>query len=129
MSKIPPKLQYTRSHEWIKKEDDLFLVGITDHAQTMLGDLVYIELPEVESHLEYGEECAVVESVKAAADIYSPLAGEIIEINEAVLENPALVNEDPYGKGWLFRMRPFEQGQGELLNAEEYTKAVAAEAH
>lgn len=129
MSNIPKQCQYTRSHEWIKKEDDHFLVGITDHAQTMLGDLVYVELPEADTHLEYGQECAVVESVKAAADIYSPLSGEIIEVNENVLDNPALINEDPYGKGWLFRMRPFDQGQGELLSAEEYAKVVASEAH
>ncbi|HEU5281764.1 MAG TPA: glycine cleavage system protein GcvH [Gammaproteobacteria bacterium] len=129
MSNIPKQYQYTRSHEWIKKEEDYFLVGITDHAQTMLGDLVYVELPEADTHLEYGQECAVVESVKAAADIYSPLSGEIIEVNENVLDNPALINEDPYGKGWLFRMRPFDQGQGELLSADEYAKVVASEAH
>jgi glycine cleavage system H protein len=129
MSNIPKQCQYTRSHEWIRKEEDHFLVGITDHAQTMLGDLVYVELPEADTHLEYGQECAVVESVKAAADIYSPLSGEIIEVNENVLDNPALINEDPYGKGWLFRMRPFDQGQGELLSADEYAKVVASEAH
>lgn len=129
MSNIPKQFQYTRSHEWVKKEDDHFLVGITDHAQTMLGDLVYVELPEAETNLEYGQECAVVESVKAAADIYSPLAGEILEVNENVLDNPALINEDPYGKGWLFRMRPFDQGQGELLSADEYAKVIASEAH
>lgn len=129
MSNIPKQFQYTRSHEWVKKEDDHFLVGITDHAQTMLGDLVYVELPEAETNLEYGQECAVVESVKAAADIYSPLSGEILEVNENVLDNPALINEDPYGKGWLFRMRPFDQGQGELLSADEYAKVIASEAH
>lgn len=129
MSNIPKQCQYTRSHEWIRKEEDYFLVGITDHAQTMLGDLVYVELPEADTHLEYGQECAVIESVKAAADIYSPLSGEIIEVNENVLDNPALINEDPYGKGWLFRMRPFDQGQGELLSADEYAKVVASEAH
>lgn len=129
MSNIPAKLQYTHSHEWIKKENDYYIVGITDHAQTMLGDLVYVELPEIEAQFDSGEECAVVESVKAAADIYSPLSGEVIEVNEAVINNPALINQDPYGKGWLFRIRQLDQGQTELLNADEYTKVVASEAH
>ncbi len=129
MSNIPAKLQYTHSHEWIKKENDSFIVGITDHAQTMLGDLVYVELPEVEAQFDSGEECAVVESVKAAADIYSPLSGEVIEVNEAVINNPALINQDPYGKGWLFRIRRLDEGHAELLNAEQYTKVVASEAH
>ncbi len=129
MSNIPAKLQYTHSHEWIKKENDYFIVGITDHAQTMLGDLVYVELPEVEAQFDSGEECAVVESVKAAADIYSPLSGEVVEVNEAVINNPALINQDPYGKGWLFRIRQLDQGQTELLTAEQYTKVVASEAH
>lgn len=129
MSNIPQKLQYTKTHEWVKKEDELITVGITDHAQTMLGDLVYVELPEIEANVEGGQECAVVESVKAAADIYSPIPGEIIEVNEAVIENPQLINEDPYGKGWLFRIRPHDKAQSGLLNADEYSKVVASEAH
>ena len=95
----------------------------------MLGDLVYIELPEPETTVETGQECAVVESVKAAADIYSPVSGEVIEINEAVLDNPQLINEDPYGNGWLFRVRPFENDFVGLLSSDEYTKQVASEAH
>ena len=129
MSKIPQQLQYTKTHEWIKKEDDYLVIGITDHAQTMLGDLVYVELPEIESSLEGGQECAVVESVKAAADIYCPVPGEVIEINDAVIENPQLINEDPYGRGWLFRLRPTEGVSAGLLNPDEYTKVVASEAH
>jgi glycine cleavage system H protein len=129
MSNIPPKLQYTKTHEWIKREDDMITIGITDHAQTMLGDLVYVELPEVEMHFDSGQECAVVESVKAAADIYCPIPGEVVEVNEAVIENPSLVNEDPYGKGWLLRVRPFDKAGAELLTAGEYTKVVASEAH
>lgn len=129
MSKIPQQLQYTKTHEWVRKDNELLTIGITDHAQTMLGDLVYVELPEVEANFETGQECAVVESVKAAADIYCPVPGEIIEINDAVIENPQLVNEDPYGKGWLVRMRPFDHQQPELLNADEYSKVVASEAH
>lgn len=129
MSNIPPKLQYTKTHEWIKKENDLLTVGITDHAQTMLGDLVYVELPEPESSLDGGQECAVVESVKAAADVYCPISGEVIEVNEAVIENPQLINQDPYGQGWLFRVRPFGSNKEELLNATEYSKVVSSEAH
>ena len=129
MSQIPEKLQYTKTHEWIRKEDDFITIGITDHAQTMLGDLVFVELPELEASLDGGQECAVVESVKAAADIYCPISGEVIEVNEAVIENPQLINQDPYGKGWLLRVRPFDKTPVGLLNANEYTKIVASEAH
>ena len=129
MSNIPDNLQYTKTHEWIKKDEDLITIGVTDHAHTMLGDLVYVELPEVEMHLDNGQECAVVESVKAAADIYCPVSGEVVEINDAVIENPQLVNEDPYGRGWLVRVRPFDKKSAEFLTAEEYTKVVASEAH
>ncbi|EKD71976.1 MAG: hypothetical protein ACD_46C00042G0003 [uncultured bacterium] len=129
MSNIPQKLQYTRTHEWVRKDEDFITIGITDHAQTMLGDLVYVELPQVDSNLESGQECAVVESVKAAADVYCPIPGEIIEVNESVIENPHLINQDPYGKGWLFRIRPVDKSSADLLNAEEYTKVVASEAH
>lgn len=129
MSKIPKQLQYTKSHEWVRRDEDYLTVGITDHAQTMLGDLVYVELPEVESNLESGQGCAVVESVKAAADVYSPVSGEVIEVNEAVIEHPQLINEDPYGQGWLFRMKPFELSQSELMDADAYSKQIASEAH
>jgi glycine cleavage system H protein len=129
MSQIPPKLQYTRTHEWVKKEDDYITIGITDHAQTMLGDLVYVELPVIESTIDGGQEFAVIESVKAAADVYSPVPGEVIEINDAVIENPQLINQDPYGKGWLIRLRPMEESIPGLLTADEYTKVVASEAH
>jgi len=111
------------------QEDDTFIIGITDHAQNMLGDLVYVELPEPDSHFEYGQECAVIESVKAAADIYCPLAGEVVEVNDSVVENPQLINEDPYGKGWLFKIRPFEGDITELLSPDEYIQQVASEAH
>jgi glycine cleavage system H protein len=129
MSSVPKTLKYSKSHEWARQDDDVITIGITDHAQTMLGDLVYVELPEVETSFEVGQEMAVIESVKAAADVYSPVSGEIIEINEDLLENPQLINEDPYGKGWLVRVRPFESDLKELLSADEYTKVVASEAH
>lgn len=129
MSNIPQKLQYTRTHEWMRKDQELLTIGITDHAQTMLGDLVYVELPEVETSFDGGQEFAVVESVKAAADIYCPLSCEVVEINDAVIENPQLINQDPYGKGWLIRVRPHDQAPVDLLNADEYSKVVASEAH
>lgn len=129
MSNIPQKLQYTKTHEWVKKDEDTFVIGITDHAQTMLGDLVYVELPEIETNFDDGQECAVVESVKAAADIYCPIAGEVIEVNDAVIDNPQLINQDPYGKGWLLRVRPHEEFNSDFLNADEYSKVVASEAH
>jgi len=129
MSNIPQQLHYTKTHEWVRKDEEWLTVGITDHAQTMLGDLVYVELPEPESAMEEGQEAAVVESVKAAADVYCPVPGEIIEINEDVIENPQLINQDPYGKGWLFRVKPYEQKDQTLLDAKQYTQVVAAEAH
>jgi glycine cleavage system H protein len=129
MSNIPQKLQYTKTHEWVKKESEFITIGITDHAQTMLGDLVYVELPELEANFEGGQECAVVESVKAAADIYCPVPGEIVEVNSDVIENPQLINQDPYGKGWLVRVKPFDTTAANLLNADEYSRVVASEAH
>lgn len=129
MSQIPEQLQYTKTHEWVKKDKNLLTVGITDHAQNLLGDLVYVELPEIESTFNIGQECAVIESVKAAADIYCPVACEIVEINQEVINNPQLVNQDPYGRGWLMRVRPLENPISSLLNAEAYTKVVAAETH
>lgn len=129
MSNIPQKLQYTKTHEWVRKDDEYLTIGITDHAQTMLGDLVYVELPQIETNFDNGQECAVVESVKAAADVYCPVPCEVIEINDAVIENPQLINQDPYGKGWLMRVRPFDRSPTGLLSADEYSKVVASEAH
>jgi glycine cleavage system H protein len=129
MSSVPKTLKYSKTHEWVRQDEEFVTVGITDHAQTMLGDLVYVELPEIENSFEIGQEVAVIESVKAAADVYCPVSGEVVEINELLLENPQLINEDPYGKGWLVRIRPFESDLKELLTAEEYSKVVASEAH
>ena len=129
MNSVPKTLKYSKTHECGPQDDDVITVGITDHAQCMLGDLVYVELPDVEMSLELGQECAVVESVKAAADIYCPVSGEVVEVNESLFDSPQLVNEDPYGKGWLFRIRPFESQFQELLTPAEYTKQVASEAH
>lgn len=121
MSKLPDELRYAKSHEWAKLTDDgTVCVGISDHAQQELGDLVYIELPEVGRCVTAGEACAVVESVKAASDIFSPVAGEIAAINQAVVDTPELVNEDAY-TAWLFRVRPDDaQALDQLFDAAAY---------
>jgi glycine cleavage system H protein len=105
-NKIPSDLQYTKSHEWVRRtQDGAIEIGITDHAQSALGDLVFVEVPDVGRALRAGEACAVVESVKAASDVYSPLAGKVIATNGALASKPELLNEDPYGAGWLFRLQ------------------------
>ncbi len=128
MANIPENLKYTRSHEWLEvDEDGTARVGISDHAQELLGDLVYVELPDPGRSFEANEECAVVESVKAASDVYMPVAGEIIEVNEALNDTPELINQDPYGEGWLFTIKIADADSVEaLLSAAEYS-AVAAE--
>lgn len=122
MSNLPTELRYAASHEWARLEDDgSVVVGITDHAQDALGDVVFVELPEVGSTVEMGAECAVVESVKAASDIYSPISGEILEVNEALVDAPETINSDPYGDGWMYRIQPSNEDQlEELLDAEGY---------
>ena len=127
MSNVPEDLRYTKSHEWLRLEDDgTITVGITDHAQEQMGDLVYVELPDIGRTMEAREELAVVESVKAASDVYSPLAGEITEVNEALTDAPELVNADPYGGGWLFKLTPNDVGDlDEMMDADEYTEIAS----
>ncbi|MBS1210751.1 MAG: Glycine cleavage system protein [Proteobacteria bacterium] len=122
---IPTNLRYTESHEWLRKEpDNTLTIGITDHAQEALGDIVFIELPEIGRIAKAGEEVAVVESVKAASDIYAPVAGEIIEANTAVVDAPDSVNSDPYG-AWLFKIKPANLDDIDaLLDAAAYAKAI-----
>ena len=124
---IPSDLKYTRSHEWVRSEGDgTFSVGITDHAQELLGDLVFIELPEVGRELAAEQEAAVVESVKAAADVYAPVAGSVVEVNQTVVDAPERVNQDPY-TAWLFRMRPAAASDLDaLLDAAAYQQLVDA---
>lgn len=131
MSNIPADLKYSSTHEWVRVEEDGTLtIGITDHAQEMLGDLVYVELPSLETPVRLGEECAVVESVKAASDVYTPISGEIVEINEALQDIPGAVNTDPYGDGWLFRIKPGNENELEnLMSAAEYKEQILAEEH
>jgi len=127
MSNVPEELRYTKSHEWIRlDEDGTITVGITDHAQEQMGDLVYVELPDVGRTFDSQEELAVVESVKAASDVYSPLAGEVSEANDVLIDAPELVNSDPYGQGWLFKMIAHDTSDlDDLLDADEYSEISA----
>lgn len=122
MSKYPDDLKYASSHEWVKiNDDETVTVGISDHAQAALGDIVFVELPELETVVAAKDEIAVVESVKAASDIYSPISGEVVEINEALIDSPEIVNSDPYEQGWIFRLKPSDIAElDELMEAESY---------
>lgn len=124
MTKTPENLRYTATHEWVRIENDhTITVGITDFAQSQLGDLVYVELPKINKTIKNSDEIAVVESVKTAADIYSPVSGTIIAINEELNTNPENINKDPYGRGWLFRMNVADPAQlDQLLDAKNYQK-------
>lgn len=131
MSSIPSDLKYLDSHEWARVESDgTVTIGISDHAQDALGDLVFVEVPEVGKALQKGGAAAVVESVKAASDVYSPVSGEVIAANDSLSGEPELVNQDPYGKGWLFKIKPSDKGElATLLDAKAYEKVVADAAH
>lgn len=126
MSNVPSDLRYTESHEWVRVEDDGTLtIGITDHAQELLGDLVYVELPEEGAHLTAGEGCGVVESVKAASDVYAPVAGEVLAVNEELDGAPETINDDPYDTGWMYRLKPENMDDVEgLMNAEGYSAHI-----
>lgn len=129
MSEIPAELRFTTSHEWVRDASDgCLLVGITDHAQELLGDLVFVELPEIGKHFSASEECCVVESVKAAADVYCPVAGCIEAVNEALQDAPELINGDPYGDGWLFRLKPDDASAvSTLLDAAGYRASTGTD--
>src|SRR6266498_3819287 len=127
MSDIPTDLKYAKSHEWVRVSGGVATVGITDHAQHELTDVVFVELPAVGRKVKAGEACAVVESVKTASDIYAPVTGEVVEINNAVSDNPALVNTDPYGEGWFFRVKLTNPSEpGNLLTADAYAAQIKA---
>jgi len=122
---VPTNLRYAKSHEWVRVEGDVAVVGISDHAQHELTDIVYVEPPDVGDTVEAGKECAVVESVKAATDIYAPVSGEVIEANTALANAPELVNKDPYGQGWLFKVKMSDPAQAdELLQPDEYANHI-----
>ncbi len=127
MANVPADLKYAKSHEWVRINGDTAVTGITDHAQHELTDVVFVELPEVGRKVKAGEACAVVESVKTASDIYSPLSGEIVEINKAAVDNPGLVNTDPYGGGWFFKLRLANPGElNGLLGPDQYAAQIKA---
>ena len=131
MSNIPAELRYAATHEWARLEEDgTVTVGITDHAQGALGDVVFVELPELDLDIQAGTEAGVVESVKAASDIYAPVSGTVIAVNEALEESPEIINEDPYGSGWFFKLRPTDTAElDELLDAEGYGEVAENESH
>jgi glycine cleavage system H protein len=126
--KLDSKARYAETHEWARKEGDLIVCGISDHAQEELSDVVYVELPEVSEELDKGESFGVVESVKAASDLYMPMGGEIVEINDALQDSPELVNEDAYGEGWMIKFRPSDPSEWNgLLSPEDYEASAAGE--
>jgi len=126
MSNIPSELKYATSHEWVRNEGNgVVTVGITEHAQGLLGDMVFVELPEVGDTVSTGDDVAVAESVKAASDIYAPVTGEVIEVNEDLEDSPELVNSDAFGDGWLFKLKIEDEGELEtLLDAEGYANSI-----
>jgi glycine cleavage system H protein len=130
MSNVPGDLRYTKSHEWVRTlPDGSVEIGISDHAQAALGDLVFVEVPETGRQVATGDAFAVVESVKAASDVYSPLAGEVLAGNDALASQPELVNQDPYGQGWIVRLKPASMAEVEaLLDAAQYSEHLASEA-
>ena len=124
-----PDIRYSRDHEWVRLDGDIATVGITDHAQEALGDLVFVELPAIDRVVEAGEACAVVESVKAASDLYSPVGGEVLESNAVLADAPEKINQDPYGT-WIMRLKPANTADvNALLDAEAYEQVLADEAH
>jgi glycine cleavage system H protein len=131
MSNLPADLKYTKTHEWARLNDDgSVTVGISDNAQEQLGDMVYVEVPDVGKVVAASQPCAVVESVKAASDVYAPLGGEIVEVNSNLGESPETVNQDPYGEGWMFRLRPSDPGQlQQLMDAATYESFIESESH
>ncbi len=122
---VPEELSYTKTHEWVRLEDEVATVGITDHAQDELGDVVFIELPEKGATFDAGDSFGTIESVKAVSDLYAPVGGEVVEVNETLNDSPERVNEDPYGGGWMIRLRV--SGEGDLLSAGEYERLLEEE--
>jgi glycine cleavage system H protein len=128
VSKIQDNLRYNDSHEWVSVEDGVATVGISDHAQELLGELVFVELPEVGADLAKGDEAAVVESVKAASDVYSPVSGEVVEVNEDLESSPNLVNDEPYSEGWIFKIKLSNEAEvDDLMDSKAYATSLEDE--
>ena len=122
---VPEELSYTKTHEWVRREEDVATVGITDSAQDELGDVVFVELPEKGATFDAGDSFGSVESVKAVSDLYTPVGGEVVEVNEALSDNPEKINEDPYGDGWIVKLRVSDEG--DLLSASDYEQLLEEE--
>jgi glycine cleavage system H protein len=122
---VPEELQYTRSHEWVRTEGDTATIGITDHAQDELGDIVFVELPEEGASFDAGDSFGTVESVKAVSDLYTPVGGEVVEVNDALNDSPEKINEDPYGEGWIVKIQV--SGEADLLSASDYEQFLEEE--
>jgi glycine cleavage system H protein len=129
MSDTPQELKFTKSHEWLSQDNEIITIGISQHAQLLLGDVVFVELPEVGDVIHKGQEFGVIESVKAASDLYAPVSGEVVEVNEELEDSPSTVNISPFGDGWLIKIKDVEQPElDELLSADEYDQYVLEEA-
>ncbi len=126
MTEIPSDLKYSREHEWVKVENDIVIVGITDYAQNSLHEITYVEINEVGTTLEANQECGLVESMKASSDIFTPLAGEIVEVNSKLEDSPELVNESPYGEGWMFKIKPsnLDADLAALMDSDAYREYI-----
>jgi glycine cleavage system H protein len=124
---VPEELQYTKSHEWVRTEGDTATIGITDHAQEELGDIVYVELPEQGATFEAGDPFGTVESVKAVSDLYTPVGGEVVEVNETLDDSPEKINEDPYREGWIVKLRVSDEEGAGLLSASDYEQLLEEE--
>ena len=128
MVEIPEELKYTKEHEWAKLEEGLVVIGITSYAQDALGEIVYVELPSEGDEITKGDPFGGVESTKSVSDLYAPLSGEVIEVNEALLDSPETINEDPYGAGWMIKVKPYDAGElQDLMDYEEYTDYIEKE--
>ena len=128
MSEVPAELKYLSTHEWVLIEDNIATVGVSDHAQELLGDLVYVELPEEGSSVSAGDSVGVIESVKAASDTYAPVTGEVVEVNGELEDSPERINSDPYGDGWMYKIQMEDAEEvSDLLNSEAYSEAIADE--
>ncbi|GBD38793.1 Glycine cleavage system H protein [bacterium HR37] len=128
MVEIPEQLKYTKEHEWVRVEGDTVVIGITDYAQDALGEIVYIELPSEGDEITKGDPFGSVESTKSVSELYAPVSGEVVEVNEALLDSPETINEDPYGEGWMIRVKPYDLAElDDLMDSEEYADYIESE--
>lgn len=128
MVQIPDELKYTSDHEWAMQDGDLLVIGITDYAQDSLGEIVYIELPSEGDEITKGDPFGAVESTKAVSDLYAPVSGDVVEVNDVLLDSPEIINGDPYGEGWMIKVRPYDPGElKDLMDFEEYAEYVEKE--